>query len=153
MKRHHLSKKEIKNLINELSDTFNQDLLSKKDKVELVEDEFKFISINGEASFIYIDDKLIPTLKTLLKNNFLKQVVVDMGAVKFVTSGADVMRPGIVKIDESIMEGEIISIIDEKNKKPLAIGKSLFSGQDLKNKTSGKSIKSIHFVGDKIWNS
>ena len=32
----------------------------------------------------------------------LKKIAVDMGAVKFVVSGADIMRPGIVEIEEGI---------------------------------------------------
>lgn len=153
MKRRHLSKKEIKQLIDEISNLYSFEFISKKDKVEFVEDEFKFVSINDELSFIYVEEVLVPTLKLLLKNNFLKSVVVDMGAVKFVASGADIMRPGILSIDGSILENDFVSIIDEKNKKPLAIGRALFDAESMKLQTSGKSIKSIHFVGDKIWNS
>ena len=60
-----------------------------------------------------------------------------MGAVKFVVSGADIMRPGITDIDEDIHEGEIIVIIDENNKKPLAVGKALLSATEMKEQEKG----------------
>lgn len=75
-----------------------------------------------------------------------------MGAIKFVTSGADIMRPGIVELEEGISKDEIICIIDENNKKPLAIGITLMSGEEIQQATSGKVIKNLHYVGDRLWN-
>ena len=80
-----------------------------------------------------------------------RSVTVDMGAVPFVTNGADVMGPGITDADESIAEGDLVWIKDVKNGAPLAIGKALRSGAELKNKAGGKAIKTIHYVGDKLW--
>ena len=75
-----------------------------------------------------------------------------MGAVKFVASGADIMRPGVVDIPEEISEGELITIVDENNKKPLAIGKALFNSKDMQELSTGKCIESVHYIGDAIWN-
>jgi PUA-domain protein len=125
--------------------------LTKKDKVELVEDEHKFIVINGQASFFYYQDKVLPTLKYLQTHDLLKKVVVDMGAVKFVVNGADIMRPGITHVDEGIDKDDFIVIIDKNNKKPLAIGISALNTAELRASTSGKFIKNIHYVGDDIW--
>ena len=79
-------------------------------------------------------------------------VVVDMGAVKFVTNGADVMAPGIVDADENIDEDDQVWICDEKHNKPLAIGIALMSGEQMLKEKQGKAIKTIHYVGDQIWN-
>ena len=81
-----------------------------------------------------------------------KVVVVDMGAVRFVTKGADIMSPGIVDADESIVPDDIVIIVEETHNKPLAIGISLISGPEMVENTEGKAIKSIHYVGDSIWN-
>ena len=75
-----------------------------------------------------------------------------MGAIKFLSGGADLMRPGIVEIEEKIKEGDFISVIDINNKKPIIVGIALYSTDDIKEQLSGKSIQNIHYVGDKIWN-
>jgi Predicted RNA-binding protein (contains PUA domain) len=71
----------------------------------------------------------------------LKKVVVDMGAVKFVANGADVMRPGIVSFDENLAKDEIVLIVDERFGKSLAIGLALLSASELKATDKGKAIK------------
>jgi len=76
---------------------------------------------------------------------------VDMGAVPYVTNGADVMGPGIVEVDPDIKEGDMVWIRDMTHKRPLAIGKALVSAEVMAAKAPGKAIKNLHFVGDKIW--
>ena len=151
MKSRTISKSDIKEINSKLRESFEIEPLNKKDKVILVQDDIEFLKVNGDIDYFYADEKIIPTLKNLLKNNFLKKITVDMGAVKFVVSGADIMRPGIVDIDEGIKKDDIISVIDMNNKKPLAIGIALNNTEDMKSAESGKSIKNIHFVGDHIW--
>ncbi len=154
MKSRRLSKSAIKFLNQDLFQEYGIEPLTKKDIVlEIEKEEMKYFKVNDDISFFYNEDEvLIPTLKNLLKNNFLKNVTVDMGAVKFVASGADIMRPGVVEIDEKIHEGELVTIIDVNNKKPLAIGRALMDSDGMNNADSGKCIESVHHIGDKIWN-
>jgi len=159
MKARTLSKSDIKRINSELNELYGVEPLDKKDNVQLIEStqsdaepHMNYLKVNGEAAYFYKDEKIIPTLKTLLKNNFLKKITVDMGAVKFLCGGADPMRPGITKIDEGIKSGDIISIIDINNKKSIVVARALFSTEDMKTQTSGKSAANIHYVGDKIWN-
>ena len=63
------------------------------------------------------------------------------------------MRPGIIEIDETIAKDEVIAIIDTNNRKPIAVGVALYSGGEMKLLASGKVIKNIHYVGDKIWDT
>lgn len=79
-----------------------------------------------------------------------RAVTVDMGAVRFVTNGADIMAPGIVEADPSLKEGDWCWIRDERNKKPLAVGKALVPGSTMV-RGKGKAVKSIHYLGDKLW--
>lgn len=152
MKKRHLSNKEIKQLNQQLQEFYHLDnFLNKKDKIEWVEAEQKFVAVNDEFYFFYLQEKPIPTLKLIIKNNFLPKIVIDMPAVKFIANGADVMRPGIKKIEE-FSKDAIIAIVDETHQKPLAIGQALFSSEEMKNMDSGKVIKNLHYVGDKIWN-
>jgi PUA-domain protein len=126
--------------------------LSKKDQVILFEDDDKkIILVNKEPTFFYYNDQILPTLKYLQNHDVLKKITVDMGAIKFVVNGADIMRPGIVKIEESIEKNDFIVIVDVENKKPLAIGIALLNSEEMQKQESGKSIKNIHYVGDEIW--
>ena len=77
-------------------------------------------------------------------------VTVDMGAVKFVVNGADVMAPGIVEADPALQPGDWCWIRDEKNKQPLAVGQCLVPGSAMP-RGKGKAVKSIHHLGDKLW--
>ncbi len=125
---------------------------SKKDMVEVVEENsLKFLVINHEPAFFYQEDKLIPTLKYLQHHFLLKKITIDMGAIKFIINGADVMRPGITKIEEGIKKDDVVAIIDEKNKRPLAVGIALFNSQEMKALPKGKAVKIIHYVGDEVW--
>ncbi len=125
--------------------------ISKKDQVELIEDQYKIILLNKKPAFFYFENKAVPTLKFLQENNVLKKITVDMGAVKFVVNGADIMRPGIVEIEESITKDEFVCVIDKNNHKPLAVGIALFNAEEMKAMKSGKVIKNIHYVGDELW--
>jgi len=125
--------------------------LKKTDKVEIVDETA--VLVNNKAEFFYVGDKVVPALKCVLEGKVtLKKIVVDMGAVKFVASGADIMRPGIKSIDETILLHDFVAVVDEKNQKPLAIGQALFNASEMQQMTTGKAIKNLHFVGDKLWN-
>tara|TARA_Y100000034_G_C6850797_1_gene385983 strand:+ start:449 stop:898 length:450 start_codon:yes stop_codon:yes gene_type:complete len=144
-----LRKKEIKELNEKIKDMYKlDDFFDKKGNVNLEDDS---IIYENEVYFFYYEDKLIPSLKLLQKNNFLPSITVDMGAIKFVVSGADIMRPGITKIS-NFEKNAIISIIDETHGKVLAVGIALLSSTDLEKEEKGKYIKNIHFIGDKIFN-
>jgi len=151
-KRYFLKKKKVKEIKKELGDYGS--FINNKDKLELLESEdYDFILVNGEPYIIIINNKPYPTLKAALNIELDSKVVtVDMGAVRFVTKGADIMSPGIVDADEDITEGDIVLIVDETHHKPLAIGNSLITGPEMVENTEGKAIKSIHYVGDEIWN-
>ena len=125
---------------------------SKKDIVEVVEDKsLKFLVINHEPAFFYREKKLIPTLKYLQTHHLLKKITIEMGAIKFIVNGADVMRPGIVEIEEGIAQDDFVVIIDQNNKKPLAVGIALCNSEEMKILQKGKAIKTIHYVGDEVW--
>ena len=125
--------------------------LSKKDQCILKEDSHKILYINNEPSFFYYNDKPVPTLKYLQTHERLKKITVDMGAVKFVVNGADIMRPGITEIEDGIQRDDFIVIIDQNNKKPLSVGIAQLGTEEFREPTSGQVIKNIHFVGDDIW--
>ena len=151
-KRNFLKKKKIKEIKNELGEYGS--LLENKKKVEILEAEpNSFILVDGEPYIIIINGKAFPTLKAALANELdAKTVTVDMGAVRFVTNGADIMSPGIVAADDGINPEDIVLIVDERHHKPLAIGVSLLTGEEMVENDFGKAIETKHYVGDEIWN-
>jgi len=47
---------------------------------------------------------------------------------------------------------EIVAIVDERHKKPLAVGIAKFSEKEIKEMDRGKAVSTLHYVGDRIWN-
>ena len=75
-----------------------------------------------------------------------------MGAVPYVCNGADIMAPGIVRVEGEFGKGDLVLVVDEKHGKPLAVGESLDDSGSLRNTKQGAVVKSVHFVSDEIWN-
>lgn len=130
------------------------DIIPSTGTVETLEtDLFDIILINGAPLIMMVDDTPFLTLKGALEVDLTsKYVVVDMGAVKFMAKGADVMSPGITDADPEIKEGDLVIVVDENHRKPLAIGRSLISGVEMVENSEGKAIRTIHYIGDKLWN-
>jgi PUA-domain protein len=152
--RHRLSKKEVKALEEELVSSAGFVPFQPDSQIDVAEmDRWTVILDGGEVVGIYIDDKPFPTLRGLLRRTPPgKHVTVDMGAVKFIANGADVMSPGITDADQAIREGDVVWVRDVKNSKPIAVGIALKSGADMVNVKQGKAVKTLHYVGDEIWN-
>ena len=92
------------------------------------------------------------TLRGFLEhNNAAKWVEVDHGAIPFLMNGADCMVAGVQAADEDIAVGELVWIRDMTLKKPLAIGWSTMEGKEMASATKGKGIKTLHWVGDELW--
>ncbi len=126
------------------------DLITPRDRVELVDATIYFV--NNEPRYFKQGERIIPTLRFLLKtSDVLRKVVVDMGAIPFITKGADIFRPGIKDIDPLIRAGELVVVVDQTHGKPLCVGEALLCGEEIKAKEKGVSIKNIHYVGDRIW--
>ena len=144
-----LSKSEIKELNERIEREFGAgNLFSKQD---VVHQDDRLIIKDKKPVFFQYEDRLVPSLHLLLVKNILKTVSIDMGAVKFVAGGADVMRPGIVRLDDGIQQNQCVAVVDERHGKPLAVGISLFSGKDILEMKVGKVIRNIHHVGDDVW--
>lgn len=110
------------------------------------------ILYEGEIIFFEEDGRLLPTLHALLRGVIVvPTVTVDMGAVRFVVNGADIMRPGITKIEDGIAAGSVVAIVDERHGKPLAVGISKMSTEELRAASEGKVIMSKHHVNDPLW--
>ena len=151
-KRYYLNKKKLKDIKSNLGPYSS--LIPLKAKVEILETDIPdLILVDGEPVLMILDGEPFPTLKGALKQPIESHiVVVDMGAVKFMASGADVMSARIVEADSQIQIGDTVIIVDENHHKPLAMGKAIISGDEMVQKDKGKAVKTLHYIGDKIWN-
>lgn len=156
--RHFIKSSEIKllkeEILKEHSKDFVNQIFPKKCQVELIltEKGDALYAINNVLKLWKSSEGYIPVLTLLLENKVkLKTIIVDMGAVRFVVNGADIMRPGITEIDPQIKKGELVKIVDEKNNRALAVGKAMFDAKEIEAKSLGKVIKNLHTITDNIW--
>ena len=156
--RHFINKTQIRELKEEVLTHYDENFLNqifpKKCKIELIltEEGDILYAVNNILKLWKSKEGYIPVLTLLLNKQLdLKTVVVDMGAIRFVTNGADVMRPGITQIDPKIKKNDIIQIVDETHNRALAIGKAMFDAKGMESKTSGKVIKNLHTIKDSVW--
>jgi len=154
-RRHFLKEKEATQLLLNLSQklkTSPKQLFGTKIHVESVEMQAgKIFLIDGKPLLALYEDIVLPTL---LFNEALKRlpkIVVNMGAVPHICNGAEVMAPGVVQIEGEFKGDEFLLVIDERHRKPLAVGKALFNSEDMKNLKRGRIVKNLHYVGDKLW--
>jgi len=152
-KRHRMRQKEIAAIASRIESATGSKVFSASDTVDMAEAPgYDAIIVDGKVLAIVLDGTPVLTVRGLLRYGASKRhVTVDMGAVKFVANGADVMGPGVVDADPSIAEGDFVWIRDERNKRPLAIGRALVPASAMLSKMKGKVVASIHFVGDKLW--
>lgn len=152
-KRKRMREKDVKALAQQLEGICGVPVFVPADGVDMAESsDYDVVFVKGDILAIVKDGQPFLTVRGVLKYRPTKRyVTVDMGAVPFVTNGADVMGPGIVEADPDIKEGDLVWIRDAKNGQPLAIGTALRSGADLAAKSPGKAVKMVHYVGDRLW--
>ena len=161
-----IRKNDKNKLMKEINLIFGDTTNSIKDsKFEIIKyNDFSIICVDGKNLFFKpttenkipkyrnIGEKILPLLRGVIKFNLNYNLVkIDSGAIRFIVNGADVMCPGIVEADLNIQKGDSVIVIDSTYGKPLAIGIALVSGDSMKA-DSGKAVKSVHFVGDELWN-
>lgn len=112
------------------------------DKIPLV------IEVMSEAD----ERHVFLTLRGFLDHlSALKWVEVDHGAIPFLMNGADCMVAGVHGAEASVAEGDLVWIRDMTHKRPLALGWALQDASTLIESTKGKGIKTVHWVGDDLW--
>ena len=151
--RHFLKRKQLKNINRDLSRYYDHDFGLMKISVERASSrDWDILIIDKMPVFFAYEGRFYLTLKGFQKYPVnTKYVTVDMGAIPYLANGADIMAPGIIDADVSIAKDDIVWIRDERNLRPLSVGKSSCSGEELKARNKGKVISTIHYVGDDLW--
>ena len=152
-KRRRLRNKEAKALAEELSEIMGTETFSPEGAVDKAQStDFDVIFVEGEIRALVYDGRAFLTIRGILAYGAERRfVTVDMGAVPYVSNGADIMAPGVVEADPGISEGDLVWIRDERNHRPLAMGKAILQGKEMVSLGSGKAVETIHFIGDKLW--
>ncbi len=150
--RHHLKGSEARKIIATLESFLEDDSALEKASLERSETDegVDLIFVDGKPLIMIIEEQPFFTVLGAIELKPNKRlVVVDSGAVRFIVNGADIMKPGIVSADPEIAPGDLVVVVEERHKKPLAIGRALIPGTEMKGE--GKAIKSLHHVGDQVW--
>ena len=115
------------------------------------EDGVVFVVLEG-FEFVQSGEAFFPFLGSPGTLALFPTAMVDEGAIKFLLNGADVMRPGIKKLDDWGAAGKMVVVREEKKGRAIAVGTSMVSSGDAQGMTKGGCIKNLHRVGDRFWN-
>ncbi len=150
MKSNLISKSETTVLLKTVSERWSMKFPKIKNvRVHQISDDAQIITGNG-IKILKISDEYLPFLSESDTLERFPSVMVDMGAVKFMCNGANVMRPGIKKFTD-FEKGGIVCISEESQHKFLAVGKALVSSSELKDMEKGEVIKNLHYISDRFW--
>ncbi len=150
MKTNLISKSETNQLLKTVSKRWKIDIPKIKNlKVYEIDEDIQLIT-GKEIKILKKGNEYLPFLsevETLKKFPFVQ---VDMGAVKFMCKGANVMRPGIKKFSD-FSKDDIVCIVEESQNKFLAVGKAEADSSKLENMKNGEILKNLHYISDKAW--
>ena len=150
MKTNLISKSETTQLLKIVTEKWKIDIPKVKNlKVYEIDNETQLITGN-DIKILKIGDEHLPFLSEIQTLEKFPHVQVDMGAVKFMCKGANLMRPGIKKFSE-FSKNDIVCIVEESQNKFLAVGKSEVDSSDLENMDKGEVLKNLHYISDKAW--
>jgi len=150
LKSNLISKSETNSLLKEISNQWKFELPKIKNfKIHQITDGEQMITSENLKILKKANDYL-PFLSETQTLEKFPYVMVDMGAVKFMCNGANVMRPGIKSFSEFDKE-QIICVIEESQHKFLAVGKALVSSSEMENMEKGEVVKNLHYISDKSW--
>tara|TARA_B100001250_G_scaffold411402_1_gene439972 strand:+ start:440 stop:940 length:501 start_codon:yes stop_codon:yes gene_type:complete len=153
-KRRPINKKEARFIKEGFLTTHNLEMPIEAGKYEVGKTEDFDVLISKGNIIAIINDKLVHLsvrglLATPVDSGWVQ---VDMGAVPFVCNGANTMSAGINDASPEVIKNQYVWIREENHHKPLAIGIALMDAKEMLTSEKGKAIKSLHYIGDKIWN-
>ena len=150
MKSNLISKSETNTLLKIVTEQWGMEFPKIKNlKVHQISNDAQIITGNG-IKILKIENDYLPFLSEVEMLKKFPNVMVDMGAIKFMCKGANVMRPGIKKFTE-FEKDKLVCIVEESQHKFLAVGKSMVSSLELENMDKGEVVRNLHYISDKFW--
>jgi PUA-domain protein len=139
-------------LIEQLNNIPGFEHLSRKSRVETeIVKSSEVIFVDGLPVAFKREGQFVPVLTNTIALEKMPRITVDMGAVPHVAGGADIMAPGIRRVEGNFGERDLVVIVDEKHGKFLSVGRSMLASEALAATKKGKVIANIHYVGDPVW--
>ena len=154
MKKWVLSRRDSTEMISKIESALGLSLnLPKSAQAECAEPEegAVFIGLDG-FEFVQSGDSYFPFLGSAATLGHFPSAVVDEGAIRFLLNGADVMRPGVRKLDDWGAAGRTVVVKEEKKGRAIAVGTSMVSSDEARGMSKGGCIRNTHHVGDRFWN-
>lgn len=150
MKSNLISKSETVALLKTVSEKWGIEIPKIKNlKVHQISNEAQIITGKG-IKILKVDEDYIPFLSETEILEKFPNVTVDMGAVRFMCKGANLMRPGIKNLTDFKKE-DLVCIVEESQHKFLAIGKAVADSSEIEEMEKGEVLKNIHYISDKFW--
>ncbi len=152
MKSNPLSKKDTAALLQAVTARWGMDLpMARNLMVYHVADGARLYTGAG-IRILEHGGEYLPFLSEAALLERFPRVVVDMGAVKFMCNGANVMRPGIRSHSE-FGEGAIVCVAEESRLKFLAVGRAQVASSELGGMERGEVVENLHYVSDRFWDA
>lgn len=150
MKSNLISKSETSALLKTVSEKWGIEIPKIKNlKVHQISNEAQIITGKG-IKILKVDEDYIPFLSETEVLEKFPNVTVDMGAVRFMCKGANLMRPGIKSFTDFKKE-DLVCIVEESQHKFLAIGKAVADSSEVDEMEKGEVLKNMHYISDKFW--
>jgi malignant T-cell-amplified sequence len=154
--RSHLKGKEVKLILERISKALSlsqADLLEDNSSLQVtnLDPGSRVFFVDDLPAFIEFGAEVFPTLVNERVLNKLSSLTVNMGAIPHVCNGADIMSPGVIKVNGVFSSGMIVVIVEEKFSKKIAIARALVSSDEIIGKKQGKAAENLHYIGDKYW--
>ena len=152
MKIFFLSKRDTSNLVKLIRKKWPENIIPKikSFKVYDIEDGKRILNFDNFTAVQINESVILPFLGKSEMLKYFPTVNVDMGAVKFVCNGANIMRPGITSFDV-FKKDDIVTVKDQAHAKILAVGIAVEDSQIAANKAKGCIINNLHYISDKAW--
>jgi PUA domain protein len=150
LKSNLISKSETTALLKTVSERWGIEFPKIKNvKVHQILDDAQIITGDG-IKILKVDDDYLPFLTEIEMLKKFPAITVDMGAVKFMCKGANLMRPGIKEFTE-FKKDNLVCIVEESQHKFLAVGKAMVDSSELESMEKGEIIENIHYISDRFW--
>jgi PUA domain protein len=150
LKSNLISKTDTANVLKEIALQWKIELPKIKNLKIYEIDEGSQIVIGEGLTAIKIGQNYLPFLSDTKILEMFPSVTVDMGAVKFMCDGANVMRPGIRSFTQ-FEKGNLVCVVEESQRKFLAVGRALVSSQDMEGMSKGAVVENMHYISDRFW--
>lgn len=153
-RRHRLRRKEAREFLDKVSTALRIITLQAEKNIEVVKiNSHQLFFISEVPTIITANDEVFPTLSNQDILSQLPAIVVDRGAVPHICNGADLMAPGIVRVNDDFEVDRIIVVVDAIHLKAISIVRTLYASPQIVVKKRGKVAINLHYIGDRLWNA